>query len=151
MTKKQIRNCVIGAAILVAAIIGIVATAWPGWGDPLKGAVLSGSISLLTWIGGLALVFHQLRVQTDNVNLQLVKQSENTTAGNRYNERLKLKKDVYEEADPIITKAEAAQDALRRCIDGFLMDIDIVRKLPIWVPQTNMEVLRKSATDVTTL
>jgi hypothetical protein len=149
MTKQQIRNCVIAIAILAAGIIGIITTAWPSWGDPLKGAVLSGSITLLTWIGGLALVFHQLRVQTDNVNLQIRKQSENTIAGNRYNEKLKLKKDVYEEADVVVTNAEKSQDAFRWCVDRFLTDIDSVRKLAEhWVPQTNILTLRRDSQEM---
>lgn len=118
--------------MLGGLIVGgvVLATLWVTGQAPVQGAIVGGAFTLLAAIVGVFIVLLQLR-----------RQAENTIAGNRHNEMMKLKKDVYEEAQPVLHAAKVAQKAFHWCIKRFLIDIENVRKLPQWVPKTSMPVL----------
>ncbi len=130
--KGRLRLLVLMAGGLLAAgvVLATLRALWVPGQAPVRGAIVSGAFTLLAAIAGVFIVLLQLR-----------RQAKNTIAANRHNEMMKLKKDVYGEAQPALHAAKAAHRTFNWCIKRLLIDIENVRKLPQWMPQTSLPVL----------
>jgi len=122
------RKFIVGSLIALASgsgIAGYVVAKWSALLPPVQGAIISGVFTLISAAGAAAVVFYQLR-----------KQGENAINANRHNEMMKLRKDVYEEIEPIIKSAEDEYMALRWEVAKIVIDVENIRKFPDWKPWT---------------
>lgn len=98
MTKKQV---LIGAVVLVVAasgLFGFVLAQWPTLSDPIKSAVIGGTFTLFSAAAGFGVVVYQLQ-----------QQGKNTRNANTEIEKLKLKKEIYEDIVEALRDASDAQ------------------------------------------
>lgn len=137
MSKAKIRTCIVLGALVVAVAAGAFAENWNGLSDQLKSSTINAVTSLALWLGGLLLVIHQLRIQTNNLHLQIQKQSESALVSNRDNERLKLRKDIYAEVDSILSNARLALDKLQTLVNNTVTDLENLKKFPSWEWRTS--------------
>lgn len=96
-TKKRIRQCLIALVLVLLAIV----SCWSSMPAQVQASVVSGLFTVVAAVGGVFVIFWQLRTQAVN-----------TIEANKHNEAMKLKKDVYAEFDKICLKANDARVAL---------------------------------------
>lgn len=124
--RLRLLMVILSVVVVVGSVLAALCALWATDKGQVQGAIVGGIFTLMAAMGGAFIVFYQLR-----------RQASNTISANRHNELMKLKKEVYEEAQPIIAKAAEAQVGLNWCIKQFLHDIRYVRQISQWIPKTD--------------
>lgn len=129
--RSRTQEARVAQTIIVLGIIGVcggLSAIWASDKPQLQAAIVGGIFTLIAAAGGAMIVFYQLR-----------RQGQNTIDANRRSELMKLKKDIYEQADLVIAKAETAQVALRSLADRFVREIKAIQGTPTFVPSASYE------------